>query len=150
MPTPRGDIDPNFEQQVKALQAGAALEADALQNSVQNQWMRPTRPGWNADLTAWDAFHAPFNRDVANQAVVDATSDPTNPGVDGDVVGGTTQAHQLAVLERSFRLRHTLSRIRAAAHVAGRKAGHGDDRGVLVQTSLEFLRGVYAQAKSGV
>jgi len=148
-PQSQAQVDANFEAQLKALQAAAAAEATARPAGNQVVWMRPDpgQSGWNGGLDDWDALAGPFDRSQANQTVVTATSDAQQPGVVGDVIAGTTQAHYMATLERSFRLRQ-LSRCRAAVHAAARKQGQGDDRGTFVQCGLEYVRGLVAQSKA--
>lgn len=147
--TPRSDVDPNFETQLKALRDWSGDDAVALIEGTQTNWMRPALADWACDPNDRATLGEPFDRAVANQMVVDATSDPTNAGVSGDIIVGTTQAHYLAVLERSFRVRHTMHRIRGMAHASAREVGHGDNRGAFIQCGLEYVRGLVAQAKAG-
>ena len=61
----------------------------------------------------------------------------------------TTQIDYLAIMERAFRARHTMSRPRAMLHAMGRKAGHGSNTGPLVRGVLEHVRGLVKQSKGG-
>lgn len=146
MPTPRVQVDTNFNAQIKALQVQAADAVAPQTDGGQVRWARPDLNGWSGSPDDWDDMHRPFDRTDVNQNVVAATSDPADPGVSGDVVAGTSQAHYLGTLERALRARHT-TRVRASAHAAARKKGHGDNRGPLVQCVLEFIRGVVAQSR---
>jgi hypothetical protein len=149
MPESRSRVDPNYERQLKTLQAQAAAEADARSNGNQARWMRPDLQGWSGSLDDWEGMSKPFDRTDANASAVEAMADATNPGTSGDVVAGTVMAHYLGTMERSFRARHHLRRPRATAHLVGRKRGHGDNQGTLVQSGLEYVRGLVARAKGG-
>lgn len=147
VPTPKSkvDVDPNFEKQIKALRDHAAAEAAARNVGGQVKWFRPA--GWNGDPFDYAGIGTALNRDGPNQGMIDAIKDQDNPGTTGDVVAAATMIGRLATLERAMKARHTLRRIRATAHVIGRKRGHGQDTGPLVQLGLEFVRGVVKQSR---
>jgi hypothetical protein len=145
-PESKVDVDPNFEKRLRDLKDSAASAAEALVEGGPVTWFRPQ--GWNGDPFDYPGLAAPFNRDKANQGFVDAVKDPQKPGTTADLVAATAMIDELACLERSFKLRHTLRRTRATAHVAGRLKGHGSDTGPIVQLGLEFVRGVIKQGKT--
>ena len=74
-------------------------------------------------------------------------SDVKNPGTSGDLAVTTVQIDLLAAMERAWRMRHTMRRPRTFCHAMGRKNGHGDDSGPLVQCQLEYVRGLTKQSK---
>lgn len=135
----------NFSRRLQELREVARLEYEGRRSGGQVRWFRPD--GWDGDLFNFVGMHAPFSRDDANQQYLDAVKDPANPGTTGDVVAATTQIDFLACLERAFRVRHTLRRPRAMAHMMGRMAGHASEHGPLVQCGLEYVRAVLKQAR---
>ena len=139
-------MDPNFEKQLRALKDHAKNEYAARSVGGQVRWFRPAE--WNGNPFDYAGLHAPFARDHANQGILAAIKDPTSPGTTGDVVAAVTMIDALSAMEQSFKARHTLRRARAMAHHLGRKLGHGDDNGPLVQLGMEYVRTVLAQAKT--
>lgn len=144
-PKSKADVDPNFDKQLRALKEHARDAAEAGKTADQEKWHRPT--GWNGDPTDVDGLGTPFDRKKANDDLVAAISDQDNPGVTGDVVATTLMIDALAVMERAFRVRHTLRRVRGAAHRLGRLGGQGDDKGPFIQLGVEHVRNVVKQAK---
>ena len=146
-PTAKSDIDPNFEAQVTELQAQAAAEQTTRVVGQQALWMRPALNGWDGDLFDWVGMSQPFDRSQANGWFVDAVKDPTDSGTVGDLLVTTIQVDYLSIMERSFRMRHAMGRPRALVQAMGRKLGHGDNTGPLVQSVLEHVRGVVKRNK---
>ena len=103
---------------------------------------------WLGDLFDIEGMSDPFNRDEANEMFVEATKDGENSGVTGDLGSTTLQVDYLACMERAFRSRHTMRRPRTMAHMTGRRKGHGNERGVLTQMNLEFVRNMIKQSRS--
>jgi hypothetical protein len=145
VPVSTVDIDPNYEAQLRALQTQSTTQATALRSGGQVQWTRPAT--WTGNPNDFAAIHTTFNRDVANQQFVNAVKDAQHPGVTGDLVAATLMIDYLGVLERSFKQRMTMGRIRRNALVSGRKAGHGSPTGVFIQSGLEYLRRIVKRAK---
>ncbi len=141
-------VDPNFEKQVRALKLHQRARAASLASGGQVTWYRPA--GWTGDPFDYEAMHVAFNRDQANADAVKSMEDGANPGTTGDVIACVTMIDFLAVHERAFKTRHTLTRTRAAAHAAGRARGQGDDKGPYGQLALEYVRSILAQAKKPV
>lgn len=146
-PVSKAQMDPNFEKQFRALKDHAAAKSVALQAGGQPRYFRPH--GWAGDPADVEAMAVPFNRDAANQGLVDAISDHLNPGTTGDVVACSVMIDELSVMERAFRVRHTLRRCRGTAHTAGRLAGHGSPSGPFIQLGVEYVRAILKQAKGG-
>lgn len=145
--TPKADIDPNFENQIRTLRDQAAAEHDARIKGNQTAWMVPKLGEWDGDLFDREGMAKAFQRDKANEDFTSATSDPLDPGVTGDMVVTTLMIDYLCCMARAYCFRHTMRRPRAMAHVAGRKRGHGDNNGTLVQTTLEYIRNIIQQTK---
>lgn len=143
-PTSVATMDPNFEQRFRELKTHAQKQGQAIQSTQQRKNFRPKT--WSGDPFDYEAMSVPFKRDKANQDLVKAISDATAPGTTGDVVVTTTMLDQLAGMERAFRVRHTLRRCRATAHNVGRMIGHGDDKGPIIQLSVEYVRALLRQA----
>lgn len=144
-PKSKANVDPNYEKRIRDAKNHAAAEAESRDTGRQTKWSRPQ--GWDGNVFAVDGIAAPFSREAANQSFLEAVKDPENPGTGGDVVATLTMISTLAGMERARRLR-LMRRPRAIAHMIGRKAGHGDDRGPLVQCNIEYVRGVLKQGKA--
>lgn len=138
-------MDPNYEKQLRKRRTDAEEEYAARQTGGQARWDRPV--GWSGDPFDYDGMHAAFNRDKANQDLVDAVKDPASPGTTGDVVACSTMINRLSVAERAFKVRHTMRRCRAVAHMLGRKKGHGSPTGPYTQLGVEYVRALLRQAK---
>lgn len=149
MPTPtpqsKADIDPNFERQLRKRKQDAKAEYDGVSAGDRAKWDRPV--GWSGDVFDYAGMHQAHNRDKANQGLVDAVKDASAPGTTGDVVVCSVMINRLATMERAFKVRHTLRRIRATAHTLGRKLGHGNDTGPYIQLGVEYARELLRQAK---
>ena len=149
MAAAKSDIATNFETQLKTVQAQADAEQRARRRGEQSVWMMPAANGWNGNLFDFAGLARPFDRSQANAWFVDALKDAGNAGTVGDMIVTTTQIDYLAIMERSFRMRHTMRRPRAILHMLARKAGHGHNNGPLVQAALEYVRGLVKQNKRG-
>lgn len=144
-PQAKVNMEPNFEKRLRDIQDHAQKEFEARPKGDQVKWFRPEN--FNGDLTDYQLLGEGFERKQANQEAVDAVKDPNSPGVSGDTVAAVTMIETLAVMERSWRARHTMRRTRAVAHLAGRKKGHGDQTGPILQGNTEYLRRLLAQAR---
>ncbi len=147
VPTPRScvDVDPNFERQLRNLKTLFAAQEQPLREGGQVKWMRPL--GWSGDPTDFSAIHAALNRDQANQQYIQAVQDARQPGVAGDLIAATVMIDYLATAERALLNRITMNRCRRQAHAAGRARGHGSDRGVFVQSGIEYIRRIVARSR---
>ncbi len=142
----KADVDENFEKQIKQLQKLADEEYTARTTGDRQKWMRPDE--WEGDLFDIEGISESFARDSANDDFEDAVKDAEDSGVVGDLIACTLRVDYMAAMERAFRSRHTMRRPRAFAHMTGRKKGHGNDRGVLTQTTLEFVRNTIKQSQA--
>lgn len=139
-------MDPNFEKRLRDLQQAAKAEYEGQSSGAgTTHWFRPQE--WTGDVFKLEALHEPFDRKKANEDYQKAVKDPEAPGTTGDVVATTTMIDYLAAMEAAFRVRHTMRRPRAMAHMLGRKRGHGSEKGPLIQCGVEYLRGVLKQSK---
>jgi hypothetical protein len=152
VPAPKaviGAIDPILAGLLTSLQQQAATEQAARLNGTQAIWMMPPLNGWSGSMTDYDSMEKPFDRSSSNDSFKQATADPSQPGTTGDMVVATTQIDYLAIAERSFRMRHTMTRSRAMCHAMTRKNGHGNERGPLLQCVQEYLNGAIKASKQG-
>ena len=155
-PQKKSDIDPNFQRQITSQQSQGLAEGKNRVQDVQCQWNMPDLTGQDeSDAAQWDGnlfdsgyttLGQPFNRDVANQNYEDATSDPENPGMAGDLVVTTTQIDLMSTMERAFRARHCSRFPRMVAHSLGtRKYGHGSETGTFTQSMLNYVQSLLNQ-----
>jgi len=138
-------MDPNFEKQFRRLKKSAKDQHEQGKKGGQVKQFRPE--GWNGDPFDYEGLSEPFNRDKANDDLVAAISDGDAPGTTGDVVVCSVMINQLSIMERAFRVRHTMRRCRAQAQQLGRQRGHGDDKGPFIQLGVEYARALLKQAK---
>ena len=143
----RVDVDPVFEQQIKALRLACGRVAAAVLSGEQPRWMTPELLGWSGDLNDAAGMSAPFNRAESNEQFVEAIADPSSPGTTADLIAATTMIDYLACMERAYRSRHTMPRNRALLHAARRLSGHAHEQGALVVCALEYVRRILRQAK---
>lgn len=145
VPSAKVNMDPNFENRYRDMQQHAQAEYEARPTGNRTLWFRPEN--FDGDLTDLTNLGDSFTRKQANEEGVDAVKDPEAPGVTGDTVAAVTMVEALSVLERAFRVRHTMRRPRAVAHVLSRLKGHGDATGPYIQNGVEYIRAVMAQAR---
>lgn len=143
-PTPKVSMDPNFEKRLRELTEHAKKEFEERPKGERTLWYRPEN--FNGDVTDLDLLGEAFEREQANREGVDAIKSAKAPGVSGDTVAAITMVETLSVMERSFRLRHTMRRPRAVAHAMGRLKGHGDPKGPLSQNGIEYVRQIIVAA----
>lgn len=147
-PISRANMDPNYEKRCRDFQNAALVEASSLAVGNAPIWFRPE--GWDGRLSGPDYLKnmaIPFSRDASSNDYLEAVKDPKNPGTSGDVVVTTIMAETLSVMERAFRARHTLRRVRATCHVVGRKLAQGQATGAFIQSNVEFVRSLLAATK---
>jgi hypothetical protein len=143
-PSKKSDVDPNFEKQLNELQQDARVEGQNRIKNDQVKWMAPLN--WAGDPFDYDKIAEAFNRNKANEQYEEAVKDPQSPGNAGDLVATTTQIDFLGTMERAFRARYTHSFSRSVALAAGRRKGHGADKGTFKQSALQYVRGILKQA----
>lgn len=146
-PTAIADVDPILQKQLTSLSTQAAAEQTARLQGSQAVWMIPELNGWSGSVFDLQGMAMPFDRSQSNAWFTQATKTPGSPGTSGDLVITTTQIDYLAVMERSFRARY-MTRTRAMCHAMGRKSGHGNARGPLMQSVMDYINGLVSGSKS--
>jgi len=151
MASKKSSIDPKFRDQLQELQTKAAEEEEKRLKGEQAKWMRPKE--WGGDTTDLDAMGDPFDRKQANEDYTKAAVAGSSCGVTGDLIVSVLQVETLAVMERAFRARHTMSFPRAVAHQQARrgkgladKYGHGGEEGVFKKGILDVVQRMLKQA----
>lgn len=147
-PVSRANMDPNYENRCRDFQTAANTEASNLTVGGAPIWFRPE--GWDGRLSGagyLENMSTPFSSEAATRDYLEAVKDPSNPGTSGDVVATTIMAETLSVMERAFRARHTLRRVRATCHVIGRKTAQGQPTGAFIQSNVELVRKLLARTK---
>ncbi len=145
-PQSKVDMDPKYEKQLRKRKQDAKKEADKRKQAKGAAWDRPE--GWSGDTANYTDMHTPHDRQNANDGLIAAISKPSAPGTTGDVVAASIMINRLSVMERAFKVRHTLRRCRGMAHVIGRKLGHGNDNGPYGRLGVEYVRAVIQQSKA--
>lgn len=147
-PVSRANMDPNYEKRCRDLQTAALVEASNLAVGGAPVWFRPEE--WDGRLSGagyLQNMSTPFSSEAATNDYLEAVKDARNPGTSGDIVATTIMAETLSVMERAFRARHTLRRVRATCHVIGRKLAQGQPTGAFIQSNVELVRKLLARTK---
>jgi hypothetical protein len=145
----KGDIDPNVEKVIEHLRSEKEKNYEKRTNNGQVNWLRP--PDWDADLQtveAWQALHAAFNTDKAEEWL-NLAFEKDDPGNSCDGILLTLQINYMAQMERAYRARVGHSVPRALAHVSTREKGHGQQFGALKGLALEYFKKIKKQGSQG-
>ncbi len=150
-PVARSVEDPVFHALVNDMVDSTAAVATAAQENRWD-WMMPTTAGqaanWDGGLFYNKDLSKPFNRQAANDALIDAIKDPTNAGVTNDGPCLTAQLSWVSALERAFRARHAMRAPRAVALAMGRMQGHGHANGLFRRVVQGSVAELLKRAKS--
>lgn len=144
-PVSKVNMDKTYEKQLRNRKVASKLEAETKKIAVASKWDRPSN--WSGDTSDYNSIHEAYSRQQANDELVQAISDPQAPGTTGDVVAASIMINRLSIMERAFKVRHTMRRCRATAHMLGRKQGHGSDSGPYGVLGIEYVRSVLRQSK---
>jgi hypothetical protein len=128
MATTKGQVHDVFAYRVEDLADGAERNALAFRGQAQRGWDRPGGE-WSGDPLDLAGLVAPYDRSDVDQNYAELIADGDDPGTAGDVVSVKTQGDYVALQERGLRARYA-SAIRCVGHMAARKRGHGDPKGI--------------------
>lgn len=123
---PVGTLDPMFRANVVALTASNGAAALATLNASLRKWMLGDVTKWTGEpLDVFDLANAFLRTNVGLQY---GTALASPLGSSGDAASAKVQSDSMAVMERSFRLRHATN-VRCALHAASRRAGQSSPLG---------------------
>lgn len=133
-------MDPNFTTVIQSAQTQCEKIAEGMFVQGDRPWMD------FSDLQVvgkfdFEAVHALFNRDKANEEYVKIRQDTSDKAKAYDVQTAKLSVEYLATLERDFRMRHR-SRIRNFVHAGVRMQAKGNDAGPLRVQALEWMSGL--------
>lgn len=143
IPQTKGRVHVTFQQAIQQMRADGLQIAKALRAVGNREWQN----GDNITPFAIPSLGSVYDRTDINENYADCVSDGASPGTAGDVISLKTQGDILASMERAYRARHASS-VRCMAHAAGRRAGHGHEKGIFSESSGP-LRFVTASLSSG-
>lgn len=130
---PTGFIDNTFRANIAAMIAAGTAVASATTNASLRAWMLGDLSLWAGEpLDVEDIANAFLRTQTGLQYGLALTS---QSGSVGDAASAKFQSDNLAVQERSFRLRHA-SGVRCALHAASRRAGHANALGAPSRVGL--------------
>lgn len=135
----KSSISPILQELIRDLATQAEKEQEKRRENKQCEWQMPVKNGWSGDLFKWKELDKPFDAKKPNDELEKAIKDPENPGNGGDLVNTNTQIEYLAMMERAFRARHTMTFPRAVAHCSARRNGQSKEGGPLKQSLLKYL-----------
>lgn len=144
-PQSKVNVDPKFHDRMKDLMQQAKEEHEKRSRGEQVKWLK--LEDWNGDVHDYKDMQKPFDREKVNNEGVDAIKEPKSPGTTGDVVAAVLQIETLACMERAFRMRTTMQRCRAMAHMLARKKGHGDKAGVFMNNGVQYIKNIMQQSR---
>ncbi len=135
MPT-APSVSPKFVASLAAMIDHAVAQCSHAVNGGRPSWFRGQQTSWSGEVLDVDAIATAFDRSAVGESYSEAIA---GGGTVGAAASSKLQSDYLAMMERSFRLRH-LSPIRSSLHAATRRLGHSDAaRGVIARV------GKYAQ-----
>lgn len=137
----KAEVRTRFSTGIKKLVESANTLRDANTNKGQRKQPALDKNGWDGDLTNFLDMHKPWSLEEVEQDFVAAISDATSPGTVSDLMSTSIQGDWLAQQSRAFRLRH-MTPIRASAHVAARRAGHGHEGGLFNKGVVNYAKGI--------
>lgn len=138
-------VDPGFLAQLLELAVAAHASYQGTTLAGQRRWYAPPASDWTGDPLDVAGASAAFDREGLNADYKGALVDG---GTVGDCMAAKLQIDYVAVGERAYRTRHA-TRIRSAAHAAGRRRAQGSAGGVFVSGVLPYVQGVIAAASGG-
>jgi hypothetical protein len=127
----------------KARETSEELAKAMRSEGYQRPWEDP--PGWAGDVFDLEGMIPPFDRNEANENYQDALKSKRPMG---EAMSARTDLDYLAAQERAFRLMQ-MSPVRATAHAAARRRGHGNFAGVHVGIVLQHLIDLIAAGQGG-
>lgn len=138
MATSKAQVHARFTAQVQRLAAEAGLLHKSVTTGAGREWQLGDLNGWSGDVTDIPGMARPFDRKEIGQNFADVYQ-PKSPGTVGDAATLRLQNDYLAAMERAFRTRHASS-VRAAVMAAGRRSGHGDGQGPLLDGVIRYAQ----------
>ena len=117
----------------------AETEQEDRRQSKQCQWQMPPKKDWSGNLFKWSELDTPFDSEDPNQELIDVVAASENPGNAGDLINTNSQIEYLAMMERAFRARHTMTFSRGVAHCSARRHGQSKEGGPLKRSVLKYL-----------
>lgn len=135
----KSSIAPILNELIDELATQAEKEKDDRKQNKQCQWQMPPKKDWSGNLFKWEELDKPFDSEKPNEELVDSIKDSENPGNVGDLINTNTQIEYLAMMERAFRARHTMTFPRGVAHCSARRNGQSKEGGPLKRSVLKYL-----------
>lgn len=127
---------------IEELASQSEDEAKDRKQNKQVKWRMPPKKDWDGDIFKWEKMDKPFDSKKPNDELKATVKSPTNPGNAGDLVLSMTQIEYLAMAERAFRARHTMTFPRNIAHATARQNGFSKDKGPFKMSVLKYLEDV--------
>jgi len=91
----KGRVDPLFQDQTTKL-ADDAINIEQAVDGAQRLWQVPKLNGWSGDPLDIPGMAKPFDRQDVGSNYEEITSDSSNPGTFGDIIGVAYQSDYLA------------------------------------------------------
>jgi len=138
----KSGMDPKLQQLIEEIVKQAKDEAKERKQNKQVKWRMPPKAGWDGDIFKWQQMDKPFDSKKSNDDLKKTVKSPDNPGNVGDLVNTMTQLEYLAMAERGFRARHSMTFTRGIAHATARQNGFSKDKGPFKMSVLKYLEDI--------
>lgn len=127
-----------FTRNIQAAQQASQNAAATTLGFTLRHWMLGDLTLWNGEPLEVQSISSAFDRTEAANIYMNSLRSPL--GSVGDAASAKLQSDHLAVMERSFRVRHATP-VRCAAYAAARRTGQSHSRGRIgrVQTFAQDM-----------
>ena len=136
----KSGMDPKLVKLVDEIVTQAKDESKDRKTNKQVKWLMPPKGEWDGDIFKWNKMDKPFDSKKSNDELTDTVKSANNPGNGGDLINTATQIEYLAMAERAFRARHTMTFPRNIAHATARKYGQSQDTGPFKFSVENYLK----------
>jgi len=136
----KSGMDPKLTTLIDEIVTQAKDESKDRKTNKQVKWLMPPKGGWSGDIFKWNEMDKPFDSKKSNEDLKKTIKSASSPGNVGDLINTATQLEYLAMAERAFRARHTMTFSRNIAHATARKYGQSRDTGPFKFTVENYLK----------
>ena len=148
--TQKSGMDPKLEDLIEEITTQAKDEAEERKQNKQVKWTMPPKSDWDGDLFKWKEMYKPFDSKKSNEDLKKTVKDAKDPGNGGDLVNTATQIEYLAMAERAFRARHTMTFVRGIAHSTARRYGFSQEGGPFKLSVKKYLEDIQKMSAGSV
>lgn len=146
----KSGISGKITQLIQEITTQAQEESTKRKLNQQVKWRMPPKGGWDGDIFKWNQMDKPFDSNQPNNELKNTIQSASNPGNGGDLVNTATQIEYLAMAERAFRARHTMTFARNIAHATARQSGFSKEGGPFKLSVMKYLEDIQKMSAGSV